>query len=692
MEFISNYPWYYTLLCFVAGFIFSALLYVREKQNAERSKVLLYSLATLRFAAISIIALLLLDVFIKRLVNETEKPVIILAQDNSSSLVAGKDSTEIKNDYTKAITSFANAVKDKYDVKTYQFDSDPIAIGSKPSEVFDFKGKETDISKLFSDLENNYANKNIGAIILATDGIYNKGTNPLYSIGKFNAPIYTIALGDTMPLKDAWIQSINHNQVAYLGNSFPAEVVINAVDLKDKSVTISIAQGGKVLKSELVNINSTNFSSTFNFLLDADKPGIQKYTVSISTLDEDKNKQNNNQSFVIDVIDNREKVLILANAPHPDVAAIEQSISSTQTYEVEVALLNDFTKPLKPYSLIILHQITSLPQSIKNQIKANNQSLFFIGNDLFTFVSSVDSKKTAVDSKKNDVEAVFIKEFPLFNISNELQNYFKEFPAVKSNFYTAKVSVGANLLLSQKIGVVETDEPLMVFSESDGMKVCGFLGDGLWRWRMRDFAEHNNHNLFNELISKTVQYLSVKADKSFFRVFTKKIINENEAIDFTAEVYNQSYELVTDPDVTLILKDDKGKTYNYAFNKKQTMYSLSAGQFAAGEYSYEAKVKFGDKFYTKSGIIIIKEIVSEKINTVANHQLLYQIAKQSGGKLFYKNQLEQLQKEILSSDSIKSITYSHKQLTDLVNLKWIFGIILLLLSTEWFLRKHNGKV
>ena len=85
----------------------------------------------------------------------------------------------------------------------------------------------------------------------------------------------------------------------------------------------------------------------------------------------DKNKQNNNQSFVIDVIDNREKVLILANTPHPDIAAIEQSISSTQTYEVEVALLNDFTKPLKPYSLIILHQITSLPQSIKNQIKTN---------------------------------------------------------------------------------------------------------------------------------------------------------------------------------------------------------------------------------------------------------------------------------------------------------------------------------
>ncbi len=686
MELISNYPWYYTLLCFVAGFVFSAMLYVRDKQNAERSKALLYALAALRFVSVSLIALLLLDVFIKRLVNETEKPVIIVAQDNSSSITAGKDSADVKNTYTAALSEFIHAVKEKYDVRTYQFDSE-----SRPSENFDFKGKETDLSKLFSDLENNYANKNIGAIVLATDGIYNKGTNPLYSIDRFNAPVYTIALGDTVPLKDVWIQSLNHNQVAYLGNSFPLEVVVNAIDLKDKQVSVSVSHAGKVLKSENITLTSNSFNKTLNFLLDADKAGIQKYTVSISTLEEDKNKQNNTQSFVIDVIDNREKVLILANAPHPDVAAIEQSISAAQTYEVEVGLVNEFTKPLKPYSLIILHQVGNLPQRIANELKANNQSVFFIGNEVVNFGTGLNAKKIS-DPRKNDAEAVYRKEFPLFTVSSELQGYFKEFPAVKCNFNSNLVANGANLLLTQNIGVVETEEPLFVFFENSGVKSAGFLGDGLWRWSMRDYADHGNHNLFNELISKTVQYLSVKADKSFFRVYTKKIINENEALDFTAEVYNQSYELVTEPDVTLVLKDEKGKSYNYTFTKKQSMYSLSAGRFPAGEYSYVASVKYGDKLYTKSGMVIVKEIVSEKINTVANHQLLYQMAKQSGGKLYYKDQLKQLEKDILSSDTIKSITYSHKQLTDLVNLQWIFYIILVLLSIEWFLRKYNGKV
>ena len=686
MELISNYPWYYTLLCLIVGFVFSALLYFRDKQNAERSKSLLYSLAALRFISISVLCLLLLDIFIKRIVNEVEKPVIIIAQDNSASLVANKDSLDIKTTYTTEIQTLISSLKENFDVKTYQFDSE-----SKPSETFDFKGKETDISKALNDIENNYVNKNIGAIILASDGIYNKGKNPIYDIKKLNAPIYSIALGDTTALKDVWIQAVNHNQIAYLGNTFPVEVIINAIDLKNEEVTISISHKGKTIQSKNISITSENFSNTIQFVIDADKPGVQTYQVNVTLPKNDKNKFNNSFSFIVDVIDNREKILILANAPHPDISAIEQSIASLQTYEVEIALAAEFTKPLKPYALIITHQTALLPTRLTNEIKANNQSVLCIGNDVMNPITGVNIKRLN-DSRKNDVEAVYRKDFTLFTISTELQNFLKDLPAVKCNFANTVSGNTVNSLLTQKIGLVETDYPLLYFTEINSIKLGAFVGDGLWRWRMRDYVEHENQHLFNELISKTVQYLSVKADKSFFRVHTKKIINENEPIEFNAEVYNQSYELTTEPEVQLQLKDENGKTYDYIFTKKQNMYYLPVGRFSAGEYSYEARVKYGEKLFVKSGIITVKEIVSEKINTVANHQLLYQMANESGGQLVYRNQIQQLASIINSNQNITSITYSHRQLTDLVQLKWLFFFILLLLSIEWFLRKYNGKV
>jgi hypothetical protein len=685
MQVISNYPWYYFLICLPVGLIFSGILYYKNKKNVEKNSALLISLSLLRFLSVSLIVFLLLEVFIKYLINETEKPTIIIAQDNSNSVIAGKDSLDIKSNYVKALNDLVAKVKEKYDVKIYQFDSE-----SKPTETFDFKGKETDISKVISDIEKNYSNRNLGAIILATDGIYNKGTNPLYNITKINAPFYTIALGDTTPIRDVWIQSINHNDVVYLGNTLPIEVVVNATDLKNKTINISISNNGKIIKTESININNENYTKIFNYNIEATQAGMQKYTVSLTTIAEDQNIDNNAKSFIIDVIDNRQKILFLANAPHPDIAAIQESINSFQTYEIDVFLMSEFTKSLKPYSLIILHQTNNIPQRILDEIKINSQSALFIGLNpplnLFNF------SVTNSVAKLNDAEPSFNKAFTLFNLSNELKTDLKEWPAVKANYTPINISNNSNVLLNQKIGVIDTENPLFVFTENNGVKVAGFFGDGIWRWKISDYYNHENHELFNELINKVVQYLSVKADKSFFRIFTKKVMNENESLDFTAEVYNQSYELTTDQDVTITLKDENNKSYNYTFSKKQAMYSLSAGQFPAGEYKYEAKTKLGDKVYSKSGVVIIKEMVAEKMNTLANHRILYQIANESGGKMFYKNELQQLQKEILQSENIKSITYTHKKLIDLINLKWIFFLILILFSSEWFLRKRNGSV
>ncbi|MBK7667775.1 MAG: hypothetical protein IPJ32_10785 [Sphingobacteriaceae bacterium] len=78
----------------------------------------------------------------------------------------------------------------------------------------------------------------------------------------------------------------------------------------------------------------------------------------------------------------------------------------------------------------------------------------------------------------------------------------------------------------------------------------------------------------------------MKADKSFFRLITKKIITENDPIEFNAEVYNQSYQLITEPDVTIVLTDENDKNYNYTMSKTGNSYFIEAGLFPAGEYKY----------------------------------------------------------------------------------------------------------
>jgi len=678
---IINSPWYYFLICFLVGFIFSYLLYFRNKKNADVPKKINTTLLTLRFLSSSLAAFLLLNIFFKNIKNETQNPSILLAIDNSSSITALSDSGFIKKEFLENLSNFKKNIEKNFTVKTILFGANT-QLAEKPT----FIEKETDIENLISDVDNNYSNQNIGALILASDGIYNKGASPIYSVQKLGYPIYSIALGDTMEVKDVAIQKINHNQVAYLGNVFPIEVVVATKNYSGKEIMVSVTNNNQKLAQQLLKINSNTFLSTCNFTLNASATGVQPYTVSATLFDDEKNKLNNTQSFIIEVIDNREKILLLANAPHPDVAAIKDAILNSTTYEVDYGLAIENKKPVKPYSMVILHGYTAINQPLINECKTNNVPVWLINPT--TTENLIGVKINASLNKYNDAEAAVNKTFGLFTISDELKKLIKDAPPLKTFFGNYSLSNSANTLINQQIGAVETENPILFFSETNGTKNAVFVGDGLWRWKLHDFSEHTTTILFNELISKSIQYLSVKSDKSFFRITAPKICNENEAVEMTAEVYNKSYELITESDVELTLTNSNSKKFNYTFSKTTNAYKLNIGMLSPGEYKYEAKVKVNNELFLKQGILVVKEIVSEKINTVANHQLLFQMANKTGGKLVFPNNLDTLEKELLTNQLIKPITYTQTSTNQLIELKWLVFILLSLLSAEWFIRKR----
>lgn len=682
---ILDYPWYYVLFCFLAGVLFASLVYTREWRRDNFSKRWLWVLFTLRLISVTGLCLLLLNIFIKRYINETEPPIVILAKDNSASLIIGKDSLSKQNSLNTLYKKLTEQLGRKYKVKNLNFGS-----AVKQADSCDFKDKETDFSSLFNEIDNNYTNENIGALVLVSDGIYNKGANPVFLADKWPYPVYTLLLGDTTVVKDVLVHKVNHNQVAYIGNKFPVEVVVNASRLRSKSGKVSIVQNGVTLAEQTFLVSADNYNQTFSFMLDAAKPGVQRYTVQISALEGEVNLVNNHQTFIIDVIDNREKILLLGSVAHPDLGALKESIEAGKTYEVEMNIAPAPDKPLKPYSMVIFHGYSAAQQAMVINCKQNNIPYWIINPQVYD--GAVGLKITNTYNKSNDAEPFFQKAFGMFTISSELQKNISQWPALKVPFGNYQLPVGASVLITQKVGVVETDNPMLFFMETNGHKTALFAGDGLWRWKMRDFSEHDNFNLFNELVGKTIQYLSVKSDKSFFRITTKKLIAENETAEFGAEVYNKSYEAITDPDVTLKLTNDAKQVYNYTFSKTNSSYYLNAGLLAPGDYRYEAKTIIDGRSEIKAGLLSVKALETEQLSTVANHQVLYKLSTVTSGKSFYPEQTEDLVRAIINNELIKPITYTSRQTTDIIHIKWLFAVVLALLAAEWFLRKRNGSV
>ncbi len=188
----------------------------------------------------------------------------------------------------------------------------------------------------------------------------------------------------------------------------------------------------------------------------------------------------------------------------------------------------------------------------------------------------------------NEVTPRMNKDFALYTISDDLRKAINNFEPLQVPFATYRAQASAAIMLRQKIGTVETDFPLMLFSSDTDRKTAMLLGEGIWRWRLQDFQEHGNHVLFDEFISKTVQYLSVRNERRNFRIVTKNSFNENESITFEAEVYNASYELINQPDVLRNDFDDANRNYAFSMNRTSTSYALNAGIMRAGNYRYEA--------------------------------------------------------------------------------------------------------
>lgn len=647
----------------------------------------------MRWLTVTLLSLLLLSPLLKTVKQRLQKPLIFIAQDASSSITSNKKQNFNVDTYHQNLKELQSQLQADYDVKVLNFSSDV-------KNDFDFKelGKETDISSVFNYLKNQNANSNIGALILSSDGIYNKGANPTTQLAESQFPVYTVALGDTIPKRDLVLMTPVYNQLVYLGNSHEVEVTVKAFGAKGSTTNLNLSTNDGQAKQQRISFTKDEETKTIKFTLDAKKKGVQKITFNLSAIANEVSEQNNKQTIYVEVLDGREKVLLLADAPHPDISALKQAIESNKNYEVTLAYADNLPLRTDDFGLFILHNLPSSQHNISSflaNIKQKNK-WFIIGAQ--TNLNALNNQQnvlnlSSANSQSQNYNADLSSDFYAFTLSDATKNSLQNLAPLTAPFGEYKLKSAGKILFKQQIGSVKTAAPLFVFNDDGATKTAVLTGEGVWRWRMEDFEKNNNFDAFDELISKSVQYLSAKEDKRKFRVnTTKSRFTESESVFFNAELYNDAYELVNTPEVSLEVKSKEGKSYSFTFSRTANAYEANLGILPIGEYDFISKTKLGSKSYSANGSFLVEELNVESLETRANHQLLYNLSKTSGGIMVYPEQLLNLVDSIKKNEKVKTVSHQEKSYEPLINLKWIFALLMLLLSIEWFLRKRNGAV
>ncbi len=610
-------------------------------------------------------------------------------------MVMNNDSAFYKGEFLKQIETLKEDLEDDYDVKTYDF-GERVTVGSKT----DFIDQTTDFSALFKDLNTRYYNKNVGALIIASDGIYNTGSDPLYGMRNSKFPVYTILAGDTVSRKDIRIQKIAHNKTAFKGNRFPVEITLQAVEASgDNTVVKILKEDNTTVFTQNVSISSSNQVINIPALLEATETGLLKLTVTVDPVEGEMNEVNNKREIFIEVKENKLQVAIVSDLPHPDVAALQRVVVNSNNFEMKEYLSNEFSsqKP-ESFDLIILNQLPStrnpFNQTLQNIIKSKTPVLFMLGSESnIPAFNSLNTGITITNFKGSFNEALpsLNPSFSLFLITESQKQFFEIMPPLISPFGSYGIANSVKTLAYQQVGSTRTEMPLIAFNETADNRTGVILGEGIWKWRVYDFIRNSTHSNFDEIFGKMFQYLTAQTDKSRFRIDWKNIYAENEDIEFNALLFNETYQPVTEPEVTLEITDENNRKFDFAFTAGNESYSLKVGTFEPGRYSFTAKANMPGEVLTKSGSFVVTDIDLENTNLTANHTLLKQLASESGGNYYYPSAMAKLAADIHKSENVKSISYTHKQYMDIIDYFPFMLLLFLLLGTEWFLRKYLGS-
>ena len=680
------------IIAIIFGLCYASLLYIFNKKQ-HYGKTLTSFLFILRCVVVSLLVILFFNPYIKIRKKTTEPSTIIIAQDNSKSLILTKDSSFYKNEYPLLLDSLTNNLSKNHIVDKYLFGNE-----TKEFDIIDYQDHYTDIHEVLKTFKKNYYKKNVGAVILLSDGICNKSHSPEQDIESYPFPIYTVTLGDTTNYPDFYIKDIHYSKTVPSNTIIPIQLVANANNCRNNIMNVKLLINNEIIEEKDIPINSNRFSNTLDFNINSGDEGVKQIDIQINNIPNEVTT-NNNKRFFINVIDKQYKALFYAKSPHPDLGSLRNILGDN--FEVEMIFADNELPHLNNYDIIFLHQVPYFGMEnyddFYNKIKNNKETPLFhiLGNssdfDNFnTIQTAIELRKGAINSSL-DIKPYYDNTFGLFSIDSKLVNALNTFPPLSLPHLEFSYKTNHDVILNMNINDVLTQTPLMTFCTDDkGVKNIFLFGTGIWRWKLYDFHNNKEHNYFEELFSKSVKYLLTEKDKELIINHKDEYLN-NENIIFTADLRNPSQELTNEPDLRIrIINRYSKKIYEYDFSRNDNSYYLNVNSLPEGIYNFTAEAKFGNKTYSETGNFSIVSIGAEAQDLVANSQRMRLLSSLTNGENFSINELNQLYEHIENDNRITSIVREETNYKDLINMKLIFFVILSLVSIEWFLRKMFG--
>ncbi|MFQ5569130.1 MAG: hypothetical protein ACE5G0_05615 [Rhodothermales bacterium] len=712
-------PWLLALCVLIAA----GLTYWTYRRTVPRvSTARRAVLMTLRFVALFIVLFLLFEPIWRQLQRDERPPVLAVVVDDSQSLGLEAETEGEPLDLAAATRRTLRSVPFRSidgQTRFFAFSNSVRALprSNDAADSLHFDGVRTNIAQALNYIRDELQDQNLRGVLLISDGQYNTGRNPLYQAERYPVPIHTVAVGDTLRRRDLQIRRVTTNEIAYVNDELPVQVGLRSEGFGGERVVVSLFQNGRLLDSAPIELPEGTSEAPVDLSYTPALEGFQQLSVSVTQLSGEVTFRNNTESFMVRVLKSKRRILLLGAAPDPDLSNVRQLLEQDDNTEVVSFVQKgpgsfyegSFPATLDDIDLMVLvgYPGRSADRRVLQRVAAASLSgtplLFLLTRqtDLAVLRANLQDVLPALPARSRPgfSEASFVatprgEQHPIMEIP-ERPPSFNGLPPLLYNASRWETSPDARVLATIDMRGVPLDDPLLVIRRRTGSRSAALLGSGTWRWKNLPDDLATYASFWPALFSNLTQWLTTPEDDRRVRVEPiRELFSGGEAIEFTGQVYDESLNPVGDARLALEVTASDSTTFPYTMEPVGNgRYVLDIGTLPEGTYHYRAEAeRNGARLGEDTGSFVIGALTIEFKETRANAALLRQIAQRSGGTFFTPDDLQELPATLARSGSFAPLLFEEVREMELWRLPFFVLLVVLLLTTEWVVRKRSGMV
>ncbi len=739
----------YLLVALVALALVALVAIWPVRQGTSRAKRL--ALAAIRIGVIVLLVLAMLRPTLVYTETKKQSASLIVMADRSRSMsvpdsIGGKTRWEIlRRTLDDGRTALA-ALAEDFEVKAYSF-----AAELEPSEIVDGRialpdapeGRQTAIGSALEDVLRQQAGKRLLGVIFLSDGAQRayapRDLPPQTAAGRLKhlgCPLYTFPFGQSRGLgqaQDVAVKSLLANQNVFIKNELTVAGQVRVDGYVNREIPVrllfeTVPGKMKVVAEKLLKPTADGQLLPIEFSYAPQVRGEFKLTLEVADQPGELVTTNNRLSTFVNVLAGGLKVLYLEGALRVEQRFIRRALDASPDINLDYLRLDprrpeirpgDLAERFKPgkYEVYVLGDLDSKAfnqaelKDLAETVSAG-AGLIMLGGfhsfapggygstplaDLLPVEMDRFERQNFDEPIRKDLHlpgplkmqptAIGLNHFALMLAGKGPRNQaaWRQLPPLEGANRFRGLSPGGIVLAT-----AGKDQPLLVAQQYGAGRVMAFAGDSTWHWWMQGFEPA--HKRFWRQVILWLARKDQSIEGNVWIKLAARRFSPSQRVEFTAGAQGPTGEPLDDATFEArITLPDKTQRPVKLIRQAQQM----AGQFrdsqSPGDYSVEVTARHAGQVLgsARSRFLVFQQDL-ELDNASADVTAMDSLAAMTGGESLAPEQLPELLERLSqSTEELEVQTETKRTLWD----SWpFFFLLVLLLGTEWYLRKRWGLV